>query len=112
MTTPFMLPTRFFLCRCLSLEMSVAPSRTKCSIARTTQNARRRENSQDEDPTSNVFDLPLIHHSLRLISWKSVLRVPLCAFSRWCLEAVVRVIVNPVKSVVSCQVRVLKEVGS
>ena len=42
-------------------------------------------------------DLPLIHHSLRWISWKSVLRVPLCAHSR---EVVVRVIANPVNSVV------------
>ena len=50
--------------------------------------------------TTTCSDLPLIHHSPRWISWKSVLRVPLCVHSRWCLEAVVRVIVNPVNSVV------------
>ena len=45
-------------------------------------------------------DSPLIPHSLRWISWKSVLRAPLCAHSRWSLGAVVGVIVYPVNSVV------------
>ena len=50
-------------------------------------------------------DSPLIHHSLRWISWKSVLRVPLFAHSRWCLGAVVEMMVYPVNScrrVVGC----------